>query len=75
MLGVPVFVVILTVVNKLVTRKLTRSDLPTEVEDYRDLDHIDPITRQPVRRSASGAAKKAPSAAEKKAPAAEKNET
>ena len=50
LLGVPVFVVILTVVNKLVTRKLARSDLPTEVEAYRDLDHIDPVTREAVKR-------------------------
>ena len=52
LLGVPVFVVILTVVNKLVTRKLARSDLPTEAEAYRNLDHIDPVTREPVKRGA-----------------------
>ncbi len=49
LLGVPVFVVIYTLVNKLIVKKLQRSDLPSEVEDYRDLDHIDPITRAPVK--------------------------
>ena len=48
LLGVPVFVVIYTLINKLISRKLRRSDLPTEVDDYRNLDHIDPITREAV---------------------------
>ena len=50
LLGVPVFVVIYTLLNDLIIRKLKRSDLPSELRDYEDLDHIDPITRQPVRR-------------------------
>lgn len=53
LLGVPVFVVIYTLINKLIVRKLSRSDLPTEVDDYRDLDHIDPVTREAVHRNAA----------------------
>lgn len=50
LLGVPVFVVIYTAVSKMVTRKLKKSDLPWETADYIGLDHIDPVTRQAVRR-------------------------
>ena len=53
LLGVPVFVVIYTAVNKLIDRKLRRSDLPWETASYVDLDHIDPITRQAVKKSSS----------------------
>ena len=56
LLGVPVFVVIYTLINKLIVRKLERSDLPSTVEAYQDLDHIDPITREPVKRRAARAA-------------------
>ena len=51
LLGVPVFVCIYTFVNKSIERKLRRSDLPWEAEDYTDIDYIDPVTRQPVRGS------------------------
>ena len=53
LLGVPVFVVIYTAVNKLIDRKLRRSDLPWETASYVDLDHIDPVTRQAVRKSSA----------------------
>ena len=56
LLGVPVFVVISTIIDNAIERKLRRSDLPVEVEDYRDLDHIDAVTRQSVRRTAPEAA-------------------
>ena len=49
LLGVPVFVVIYTLINKLIDRKLKRSDLPYETEDYIDVDYIDPATLQPVK--------------------------
>ena len=51
LLGVPVFVVIYTFLNKGIERKLRRSDLPWEAEDYTGIDYIDPVTRQPVRGS------------------------
>ena len=51
LLGVPVFVVIYTLLNGAVERKLRRTDLPVEVSAYRDLDHIDAVTRQSVRRT------------------------
>ena len=52
LLGVPVFVVIYTIINNNVDAKLRRSELPVETEDYRDLEYIDPATQQPVRRGA-----------------------
>ena len=50
LLGVPVFVVIYTVLNKLIEKKLQRINLPSEVSAYEQLDHIDPITREVVKR-------------------------
>ena len=50
LLGVPVFVVIYTTINKLITRKLKNDNLPCEVEDYHELDHIDPVSRQAVKK-------------------------
>ena len=54
LLGVPVFVVIYTIINNNVDEKLRRSELPVETEEYRDLEYIDPATQQPVRRGADG---------------------
>ena len=51
LLGVPVFVVIYTVANKLVVRKLQRSDLPTDLEEYKELEYIDPATLQVVKKA------------------------
>ena len=48
LLGVPVFVVIYTVINNSVERKLKRSDLPYNTEDFKDIEYIDPVTLQPV---------------------------
>ena len=48
LLGVPVFVVIYTMVNEGITRKLRHSDLPVSTEDYTNLDYIDPVTLQAV---------------------------
>ena len=48
-IGVPVFVVIYTGITNLVDKKLKKRSLPVEPEAYADLDHIDPITRQPVK--------------------------
>jgi len=44
LLGVPVFVVIYAFCKSLVNRKLARSGLPVETEQYRRIDHIDPAT-------------------------------
>ena len=49
LLGVPVFVVIYTGITSLVERKLKRRNLPLDPDDYADLDHIDPVTREPVK--------------------------
>ena len=48
LLGVPVFVVIYTIINESVARKLRRNDLPAEAEAYMNLDYIDPITLEPI---------------------------
>ncbi len=50
-LGVPVFVVIYTFLTNRVKERLKKSDLPWETADYEDLDHIDPLTRKPVKRA------------------------
>ena len=33
-----------------VERRLRRGDLPVEVEEYRDLDHIDAVTRESIKK-------------------------
>ena len=50
LLGVPVFVVIYTTVNNSIERKLRRSDLPHTTEEFRSIEYIDPVSRQPIRR-------------------------
>ena len=52
LLGVPVFVVIYTIINNNMDKKLKRSDLPWETADYVDMDYIDPETLLPVRKNA-----------------------
>lgn len=49
LLGVPVFVVIYTLINRSVEKKLKRSNLPSDAEDYIGVDYIDPVTYEPVR--------------------------
>ena len=51
LLGVPVFVVIYTLVTRLIVKKLKRSDLPWEIADYEALDYIDPATLQVVKKA------------------------
>ena len=50
LLGVPVFVVIYAAVNKSIEKRLKENDLPYEEEDYADMDHIDPVTRQIIKK-------------------------
>ena len=50
LLGVPVFVVIQTLLSDRLRKRLQKGDLPEEAAAYLDLDHIDPITREPVKR-------------------------
>ena len=49
LLGVPVFVVIYTFFKNLTNRKLERSGLPVETDDYVPMDHIDPKTGEVVK--------------------------
>ncbi len=51
LLGVPVFVVIYSLVTSLIVKKLKRNDLPWELEDYKELDYIDPATLQVVKKA------------------------
>lgn len=46
LLGVPVFVVIQTLIENSIKRKLKRSDLPQENTSYKKLDYIDPKTKE-----------------------------
>ncbi len=50
LLGVPVFVVIYTFLNYRVESRLKKNDLPWETEQYQNLDHIDPVTREAVKK-------------------------
>ena len=47
-LGVPVFVVIYTLIKEGVIRRLRHNDLPVEDSAYVNLDYIDPVTLKPV---------------------------
>jgi hypothetical protein len=51
LLGVPVFVVIYTVIQNWIVKKLKKSDLPWEIEDYKEMDYIDPATLQVVKKA------------------------
>ncbi len=51
LLGVPVFVVIYTGVIMLVEKRLAKRGLPVDAEDYVELDHIDPVSRRPVKHA------------------------
>ena len=51
LLGVPVFVVIYTLITNLIVKKLKRSDLPWEIADYKEIDYIDPATLQVVKKA------------------------
>ncbi len=48
LLGVPVFVVLYTLFSHLINRKLARSGLPTETEEYKNVAYFDPETGQPA---------------------------
>ncbi len=48
LLGVPVFVVLYVFFKGLVNRKLARSGLPVDTEEFKSIDHFDPKTGQPV---------------------------
>lgn len=50
LLGVPVFVVIRVLIEGRVEKRLKRSDLPHEAAAYADLDHVDAVTRQVIRK-------------------------
>ena len=50
LLGVPVFVVIHAAINSRIEKKLKRSGLPTDEKEYANLDHIDPITLELVKK-------------------------
>ena len=51
LLGVPVFVLIYTAVDKLIARRLKRNDLPSEAAAYMNLESIDPVTRTIVKKT------------------------
>ncbi|MBQ2596411.1 MAG: AI-2E family transporter, partial [Oscillospiraceae bacterium] len=52
LLGVPVFVVIYTFIDKLLKQRLEREDLPSEVDEYKGIDRIDPVTHEVIRKEA-----------------------
>ena len=50
LVGVPVFVILSTGFNYLVETLLKKRGLPTETAKYTCLDHLDPVTHEPVRK-------------------------
>ena len=50
LLGVPVFVLIYSLVSSVINRKLERSGLPTDSEVYKNMTHIDPESGEIVER-------------------------
>ena len=52
LLGVPVFVVIYTFIDKLLKQRLEHGDLPSDVEEYKSIDRIDPVTHEIIRKEA-----------------------
>ena len=51
LLGVPVFGVLYTAINSRIERRRKENDLPWRVEEYSELDHLDPVTRQAVKKA------------------------
>ena len=51
LLGVPVFVVVSSLVTDLIEKKLKKEDLPWEIQDYKELEYIDPATLQVVKKA------------------------
>ena len=49
LLGVPVFVVIYTLINLSIEKNLKEKDLPFETSDYIGMDYIDPVSREIVK--------------------------
>ena len=48
LLGVPLFIVIYNFFDKRIKGRLERSELPSVADEYRRIDHIDPLTREIV---------------------------
>ncbi len=51
LLGVPVFVVIYSLVTDWTVKKLKKNDLPSDLKDYREMEYIDPATLQVVKKA------------------------
>lgn len=51
LLGVPVFVVIYTLISNVINRELENQNLPSDTEAYMNLDYIDPETGKAVLRT------------------------
>lgn len=52
LLGVPVFVVIYTAIGSVITKRLKENDLPSDGSEYYDIDHIDPVTHEIIKKPA-----------------------
>ena len=50
LLGVPAFVVISTAINTAVEKKLKKRDLPWEVSEYANVERINPITHETIKK-------------------------
>lgn len=56
LLGVPVFVVIYTAIGSVITKRLKENDLPADGAEYYDIDHIDPVSHEIIRKPAKAKA-------------------
>ena len=48
LIGVPVFAIITTIIRNYAAHRLRKKKLPTDAEEYADLDHVDPETNETV---------------------------
>jgi len=54
LLGVPIFVVIYTIINRAINRRLKNAGLTDDTDAYRRLHHIDPETKEFVKKRRPG---------------------
>ncbi|MEG2815556.1 MAG: AI-2E family transporter, partial [Oscillospiraceae bacterium] len=64
-IGVPVFAVLYAGVKSLVSGRLKKRGLPSETEVYKNMDHIDPKTLNPIERPPESELKRRREAAQK----------
>lgn len=49
--GVPACAVICTLCNNMISRRLKKKNLPVDISQYHDMDHLDPETLKPIHKT------------------------